>query len=122
MSELTRLALVTGAGASAPLGRDGNPVPTMKLWANLIIDNAADQARAIGLHRQIETFEFETRLGTFLAAASAVSVLQEKSLTQEFFSRYRTQLSQLKLDCDRLTSTIARTAASSFGATATDPN
>jgi hypothetical protein len=64
-----KVVLITGAGASRPLGRD-EPMPLMGDWSDQLIgalsEKEAKLAQAVGLTPGLAGDEFERRLGAFL--------------------------------------------------------
>jgi hypothetical protein len=84
------LVLLTGAGASCPLGVGGKALPLMQDWSNHVVQKLSSlgsdgyaMLKASGLSENLGGYEFEDRLGTFLRAVGAfeqIGPLVEPSL------------------------------------------
>jgi hypothetical protein len=69
------LMLITGAGASTKLGGNGQDLPLMSDWSNIITERLLQSPPyldLVGLERDLSGPEFEERLGLFLEAAAAL--------------------------------------------------
>gem|GEM_PF-3919235 len=75
------IVVITGAGASANLGRYGKALPLMPAWASSLVDRLGDHyASILGLTPNMPGPEFEATLGRFLEFQRALPKIKEYGL------------------------------------------
>lgn len=69
-----RILILTGAGASAPLGA-GAPLPMMPDWASSLVSALGYAGELIGIRDGMRGDEFEAALGTFIAFSKSLDFI-----------------------------------------------
>jgi hypothetical protein len=123
------LVLVTGAGASRDFGLNGQQLPLMAEWADLLVRKLADSALdfhdATGLKPQMSGPDFEQALGRFLRNTEAFDRIKEfVPLTYRFANdpgsasevQLKSWYGNAKAQLDRIISVLHSTLIDQFGA------
>jgi len=131
------MVVITGAGASAPLGRRG-PLPMMGAWSDALVKEinglGSGRIEATGLELNLAPEKFEERLGHFLRSVNAFNQIKDLIGPSAEFQQYGPQQQVIGVSTldhwhsstvqhlEGITNAINRTLYKLFGEPQVDPD